>query len=416
MNNMKTTKKQTVGRWLVWLVLALLMLQLVTAIGIRPAKTTVLSEEVSSYQGTFWVVNNDQMEFTAKVLVEGEMAQYISLSPEELSFRSDTDALPVNFVLNLPSSVPPGSSTANIVVEQEALSSQDNSISSKIILKHKILIQGPYPDKYVSTKLNFHEADNTIEFVSEVENLGKLDVDKILTRFYVNDKQQNQQSIQTEETSLKTSENKLLKASLGKELFEQGEFEVSAVTEYDGQQVELAKKLILGEPQVKVTYFNQFLLANKINEYTIDLLNEWNQKIKNVFVDVEVKKDNIKIDEFRTKSVDLEAELSKRISDYYDARDVNTGKYTFDLVINFWNLVRMDQALYTFETEFLEEESIDNVPALAGRAAGDAEEQSSLPWLWIVGGGMVLIMILAILFIVWRYLHREEYEGGDGGL
>src|SRR3989344_5557093 len=403
MNNMKTTKKQTVGRWLVWLVLALLMLQLVTAIGIRPAKTTVLSEEVSSYQGTFWVVNNDQMEFTAKVLVEGEMAQYISLSPEELSFRSDTDALPVNFVLNLPSSVPPGSSTANIVVEQEALSSQDNSISSKIILKHKILIQGPYPDKYVSTKLNFHEADNTIEFVSEVENLGKLDVDKILTRFYVNDKQQNQQSIQTEETSLKTSENKLLKASLGKELFEQGEFEVSAVTEYDGQQV-------------KVTYFNQFLLANKINEYTIDLLNEWNQKIKNVFVDVEVKKDNIKIDEFRTKSVDLEAELSKRISDYYDARDVNTGKYTFDLVINFWNLVRMDQALYTFETEFLEEESIDNVPALAGRAAGDAEEQSSLPWLWIVGGGMVLIMILAILFIVWRYLHRDEYEGGDGGL
>ena len=73
---------------------------------------------------------------------------------------------------------------------------------------------------------------------------------------------------------------------------------MSAVTKYDDQQVEVVKSLVLGQPRVEVTYFDRFFTANKINQYTLDLLNRWNREIKNVFVDVEVQKDDKKIDGF----------------------------------------------------------------------------------------------------------------------
>ncbi|MBI2111938.1 hypothetical protein HYT52_00175, partial [Candidatus Woesearchaeota archaeon] len=308
----------------------LLSVNIALAIGIRPAKTTIESEEIKTLSGQFWVVNNDQMDFSAKVYLEGEMSQYVTLNTKELQFRSDTDSLPVDFSISLPSSIPPGTSSANIVVEQALESSTDNVISSKVILKHKIIVQGPYPDKYIIASVNFQETGSQIEFVSEVENLGKQDLQEVQTKFYVNDKEQQAQTKETETTSLKTNENKLLKTTVNKDIFDLGEFEVSAITTYDGQQVEVVKKLVVGEPNVEISYFDKFLIANKINQYTLDLLNQWNLEIKNVFVDVEVKKDGQKIDAFRTKSVDLEAEMSKRINDYYDARNINPGKYAFN--------------------------------------------------------------------------------------
>src|SRR3989338_3318548 len=253
-------------RIILWIMVVLLSINLALAIGIRPAKTTIESEQTKSLCGQFWVVNNDQMDFSAKVYIEGEMSQYITLNTKELQFRSDTDSLPVDFSLNLPSSIPPGTSSANIVVEQALESSTDNVISSKVVLKHKIIVQGPYPEKYIVASVNFHDTGNQIEFVSEVENLGKQDLQEVQTKFYVNDKQQQAQTKETETTSLKTNENKLLKTSVNKDIFDLGEFEVSAITTYDGQQVEVVKKLVVGEPKIEISYFDKFLIANKINQ------------------------------------------------------------------------------------------------------------------------------------------------------
>jgi len=388
----------------------LLSINLALAIGIRPAKTTIESEQTKSLSGQFWVVNNDQMDFSAKVYIEGEMSQYITLNTKELQFRSDTDSLPVDFSVNLPSSIPPGTSSANIVVEQALESSTDNVISSKVVLKHKIIVQGPYPEKYIVASVNFHDTGNQIEFVSEVENLGKQDLQEVQTKFYVNDKQQQAQTKETETTSLKTNENKLLKTSVNKDIFDLGEFEVSAITTYDGQQVEVVKKLVVGEPKIEISYFDKFLIANKINQYTLDLLNQWNQEIKNVFVDVEVKKDGQKIDSFRTKSVDLDAEISKRINDYYDARNINPGKYAFDFAVNFWNLVRMEQQIYQFETEFLPEDEFNSIEAKPPQQASPEKIESGLPMIvWIVLSFLGVLLILFGVYVLWRYIHRQEY-------
>lgn len=407
-----------------WMIILLVAAQLVLSLGIRPAKTELLSEKIMldgkiDYSGVFWVVNNDGLPFEVNIYVDGEMGKYATIKEEKLIFRNDDDAKAVEFEVHIsnPAEIPPGLSIANIVVEEDLGSSGSSSgkgISSKIVLKHKIIIQGPYPDKYISTKLNFHESEEAIQLVSEVENLGKKDIGQVQTIFYVNDKEQQKHELETETASLGTTENRLLSAIVSKELFDEGEFEVSAITTYDDQKVEMVKKLVIGKPEIDITYFDKYFTANIINLYTLELLNKWNQKIENVYVDVDVKKDNVKIDHFRTKSVDINGMMRKKINDYFDARGKTEGKYTFDMAVNFWNTYKMDTR--TFQVELLaegetveKEESPENNGAgnLAGEASGpDNKSSSSLLW---VGVGIVILTLLS-MYVLWKYKHRDEYE------
>lgn len=402
---------------MVWMIVLLLCFQIAFALGIRPAKTSLIFEDGRDYTQQFWVVNNEGREFSVKVSVGGEMAQYVTLHTSELTFRSDDSAQAVNFEIHLPEFVPPGESKATIIVEEELGSISAEVISSKIVLKHDILVQGPYPDKYVIAKLNFHESGNDIRLVSEVENLGKKDIGIIQTIFYVNDKNQEVQELETKQTSLSSKESKLLDAHLDRSLLELGEFEVSALTMYDDQKVEVVKKLVVGKPSVDITYFNKYFIAYAVNQYSLELLNKWNQQLENVFVEVHVKKEGQKIDQFRTKSVDLEADMARRINDYLDATDKGPGKYTFDMVVNFWNVVRDDQKVYSFESELVSEkeaQDIEDRSTLAGNAIqipSSGKSSSALVW-WLLAG----ILIGSVgFYVLWRYLHRNEYESGDEG-
>ncbi len=410
---------------LLWTFLLLLCLGSAFALGIRPAKMSLAIEEGRDYTSQFWVVNNEGREFSVIVSLGGEMAQYVTLHTTELNFRSDDGAKAVDFEVHLPETVPPGESKAILTIEENLAAAAANVISSKIILKYDVLIQGPYPDKYVLPKLNFYESGEEIRMVSEVENLGRKDINTIQTVFYVNDKNQQVQELETPSTDLPSKESKLLDARITRSAFEQGEFIVSAVTTYDDQQVELVKKLIVGQPDVDITYFDQYFIAYRINQYSLELLNKWNSRLENIFVDVEVKKEGQKIDHFRTKSVDLEGEMTKRINDYFNAKDKGPGTYTFDMVVNFWNLVRDEQKKFTFESELVDDEdALQEAVSLAGKAsrqqmgassetAASSRASFSTILLWVIVG---VIGGALGFFLAWRYVHRKEYEGGDNAL
>ncbi len=421
----KKTRRRKCLNILVWVTASLLCLTSVLALGIRPAKMSLAIEEGRDYTGQFWVVNNEGREFSVTISVGGEMGPYVTVHTTELNFRSDDGAKAVDFEVHLPEQVPPGESKAIITIEENLAAAAPNVISSKIVLKYDVLVQGPYPDKYVLPKLNFYESGDEIRMVSEVENRGKKDIDTIQTVFYVNDKHQQVQALETLSTNLASKETKLLDARITRSAFELGEFSVSAVTTYDDQKVELLKKLIVGQPEVDITYFDKYFIAYTINQYSLELLNRWNQQLENVFVEVEVKKEGQAIDQFRTKSVDLEGNMAKRINDYFNAKDKGPGTYTFEMAVNFWNLVRDEQKKFTFESELVDDEgALQDAVALAGKAsrqqAGASAETAassgasfSAILVWLLAG---IAAGAAGFFVAWRYFHRREYEGGDGAL
>ncbi len=420
----KNKKSACNTKIIVSVVIALLLLNLVTAIGIRPAKTTMNSEEIKLYKGTIWVVNNDHQELTIALGAGGEFGQYIKLSTKELIFREDIDSLPLEFEINLPTEIPPGGTSAYIIIEESTPPENNGAVGAKISLKHKITIQNGYPEKYIEPKLNFHESSDTIRLVSEVQNLGKKDVEKIKTKFYINNILQNNQekieAVETQQTTLKTKENKLLEATIPKSQFTTGEFEVNAITMYDEQQVEMTKKLVIGKPEIEITYFDKYFKANEINKYTLDLLNKWNKEIENVYVDIIVKKENSQIDQFRTKSIAIDAHATQQINDYLDAKNKNPGTYTFDMVVNFWNTYKMETK--TFQSDLLSPEEEQKVTAnqqttntLTGKATQNNKDKSEIEnetrntskdtLMWII---LTLSLILLIIGSYLMYKSRTS--------
>lgn len=412
----KQIKKQKI---IMWILMFLMIIQIVSAIGIRPARTNIAVEDFEGdnvkIEGKLWVVNNNQGEFAVDIYEGGEMAEFVKIKtdPKRLTFRPEDEAKEVDFEINFKKEdIPPGTSTAFLVVEERFGDPEDNTVSSKLLLKHKITFNGPYPDLYIEGSLNFHEKGEKVELVAEVKNLGKKDIQEIQTRFYVNDKEQKQHELETDPTDLKTKETKLLATTIEKDNFnDAGQYEVSAVTKYDDQTLELYKTLLIGRPEVDITYFDRYLIAYTVNQYTLDLLNRWNQQIRNVYVDVEVLKEGKKIDSFRTRSVDIEAEMMQRISDYLDAKDKGPGEYTFEMTVHFWSLVRMDEKKFTFQTDLVTEEDAKKLnlisPALTGAATGSAEGSFSNTAAWVLVG--ILLGIMGF-YVVWRYVNREKYE------
>ncbi len=403
-----------------WIILFLLSFNSLLALGISPAKTTINSEETKSYAGEFLVINNDLEDMDLTISTQGELAQYITLKTKEISLHREGGTGTIYYTLTLPDKIPPGETLGAIIVQQKPSAANENTVSSQLVLYHKIILLGPYPDKYVITKLNFHESGNTIRFVSEVENKGKKNIDTIKTIFYVNDKEQQQQVLETQPTSLAVHDDKLLDTTIDKNKFVPGQFEVLAITTYDGQKTEVIKKLQIGKPEIDITYFDKYFTSNEVNKYSLDLLNKWNQQIENIFVDITVKKDNTQIDQFRTKSVDLDAQTTKRINDYFDAKNKNPGSYTFDMVVNFWNNYRMETK--TFKSELLPKEKISaiehNVPeeTITGKAIeNDSSTKEIEPKSIDAKTGIIigLLLFISIILVIILIIVRQKKENKE---
>jgi hypothetical protein len=85
------------------------------------------------------------------------MGSAVNLGTTNVHFREGEYTLPVPFTVDLPPTVRPGKSTAEIWVEEVLEKDAQGGAVLKILLRHKIIIHGAYPDKYVEAKLNFHE-------------------------------------------------------------------------------------------------------------------------------------------------------------------------------------------------------------------------------------------------------------------
>jgi len=401
---------------MIWMFVFLISLELVLAIGLRPAKTTIFFESSLSYDGEFWVINNGEREFDMNIYVEeSPLSSFLILEKKTINFKSNDEAFPVKFNLKLPEEIPIGRSTINVILEEILEDKNPNVISSKIVLKHKINVQGPYPDKFAIVKLNFQEKRDFFELISEVENKGKEDIDKVQAKFFVNDKEQKKHIIETNSIFLKSKENQLLRAKLNKSLLVSGEYEVKSVTSYDDQKVEIIKTLRFGEPEIDIIYFDNFFIANKINKYVMELLNKWNKKIENVYVDVAVKKDDQEIDNFRTKSIDIEGLMIKKTSDYFDAKDKNPGTYVFEMIVHFWNIYKMDSI--KFNVELLNEDSQDLKEANQVKILDEElnkenfSKKNSFSKLWLILFTFLLLIILVYIF--YRYKNKNEYYGDE---
>jgi len=144
------------------------------------------------------------------------------------------------------------------------------------------------------------------------------------------------------------------------------------------------------------------------------LLNKWNKQIENVFVDISVKKDEQEIEQFRTKSVDLEALARERLNDYWDTQGKQEGVYSFDLVVNFLDNYRMKEKKFSGELISAEEfeEITKNIPAdsLTGKAVSSDQSSGFSSFFTYL---ILCLVVLALIILIGVYFYRKGQNGKE---
>ncbi len=393
---------------LLWLLVFLCSLQLISAIGIRPARTLLSYSDNQVYEGTILIMNNDGQELELAISVEGELKDSVHLQVQKLLLAEEEDSKPLEFEVTIPKELAPGEHSANIVIEQVFTSGTADTFSLRQVLKHRVIVNGPYPEKYIRAKLNFHEDGTKIEAVSEVENLGSQNLESVSTTFYAFDQQNNKLKVNTDIVPIKSGEVKLLSAKLDADLLGRGEHLVSAVTSYDGNSVELTESLFVGRPEIKVLNFNQYFTAGKVNTYSLDLFNDWNTPLENVYLDILARKAGVIVSQLQTESITLGSKDTEQINGYFDARELSAGEYDFELLVHFKGAGNVPSQKVGVEIlEPGETKEAKNSPLIGSGAAGETAVSASQSNFNLLLGLMVGILLLVLALLVF-FLRKNK--------
>ncbi|MBD3319138.1 hypothetical protein GF342_04485 [Candidatus Woesearchaeota archaeon] len=114
------------------LILAFLLVSTVCALGVLPARSEVSS---SPFEKEIRVRNTDGVAMKVSLQVVGDLAEYVSLSTDELVFDAQTGEQSFTYSVNAPEGT---TGEAYILVQQAA--SGEATVSVSLRLKHRITI------------------------------------------------------------------------------------------------------------------------------------------------------------------------------------------------------------------------------------------------------------------------------------
>ena len=141
---------------MIWIIVFLICVTSVLAIGLRPARTYLDFKPGLEKESGFWIVNNDQQDLSVNIYVKGELAKYVEINHKKAVLKEDEDSKWIDFKIKLPGKLPSGDVKADIIVEQDVSGGKSGEVRARLVLKHKIVVRAPYPEKFVKGKLHVH--------------------------------------------------------------------------------------------------------------------------------------------------------------------------------------------------------------------------------------------------------------------
>jgi len=385
----------------VWAIVFLLTLQLVLGLGVIPAKTIVDLSNAEIYEGKITVVNNDHLKTVIKLSAEENIRDYITFEEDSFMMQKNDEEKTIGFTISLPLGLNPEGMLSNIIITQEV--DDHNKIEVAVSLKHKLILSGPVPEKYVKTTVYSHVDGDNLNLVSELTNLGRLDLDKVRTIFYVTKSNGGELTTKTDETGLSVGETKNLDAQLSLLDLGEGEFDIIAVTQFGGAETKTTEKINLGEKDLVVADLDPVFKANDFNEINLRLRNTWNKETKDVYVNLELLKGNEVVISFQTASIDIPALSEKELKQYFNAENIIPGEYNL-------RLTKYEEGnnlgSETFSVKFLTPEDYNKLFDPSKNISSPETKQFSFAFLIIP----ILLIGLLFLALIYKFKHKKKKD------
>lgn len=320
---------------------ALFFIQGAQALGITPGRTSIdftpnLEKEVG-----FSIVNTENKDFDIAFSVEGDLASYISISNEVVSFSSGEESKDFVYDLKLPASLPPGIHKIKVVASElsEDLDESEIIIKATVSVVTQLYISVPYPGKFIEANFNIVpiENENVINFYIPFINRGEDEISSIDAVIDIYKENEKVMSLNTQKlSSIDTGVREELSAIWNPNVAP-GRYLAKVKVSYDNKKLDIEKSFNIGDEDLGVLGIsvNDFTLGD-IAKLKILLQNRLSDPISNVVGNLKVYDENLKeIADLKSISYEIPSLSNKDMLIYWDTESLEEGVYGSELNINY---------------------------------------------------------------------------------
>lgn len=297
------------------------------SVGISPAGYKLFFEPGLERTYSFKAFNSDP-DMNTGIYVKGDLAEYVVLSEDSIKGSGVFQV-----TLKLPESIEKPGNHRLLIGVRENPSGMEGGIGGIAAIQAPIDIMVPYPGKYVEVDFRVSDINEGEKSLIEldVHNLGLDDiVFKPNIDVYFNGKLIVTKTLGY--TTLVSKNSSYFRELLDSEDLVAGKYQVVMTFDY-GNSIRVEKVLRVGKQDVNVTDYSNRFIKGKVNDFYIEVESLWNLPLEKVYSEVSVTSDGQLIKTLKLSFVDLEPWGRENLTGFFDATDLETGRYTGNLRI-----------------------------------------------------------------------------------
>ena len=364
----------------------------VSAIGISPDKLYIEYGPLSEGELTVYIINTEDKDINASLTLEGALSKYFLIKQKSISIDSlNTGIFTINY--RLPAKIDtPGLN--NIIMKVKKNSFFSKGLSAYLSVLSKIVVDVPYPYKYLEYDFETKSVNEgeEINFEFNIQSKGVKNIFDVVSKIEVYDAHDLDNlvlELEGDKFPLVSGRSKSTKIELNSSEIGIGDYFIDAYLVYDGIESKHVNETIsVGYEDVDVLNYTKSVISGGIKKFSVLLKNRWNYDVNKVYIESYLSRDNVPITERSVShTVDMRALEEVDVPVYLDVSELISGGYTLVMDIHYSDFVKQEKV------EILIEEKIE------------------------ISMGMIVAIVLIVLVflnIIWMTVQAEKRSKGTG--
>jgi len=271
---------------IIYLMMAILLVSNVLALGLVPAETKLQFASGLEKEVKLKLFNNENTGFNAVVYAEGDLAEYIMIPDNLITFKPGEREKVISYTIKLPENMQKEGTHSTKIVVRAISSEKDSTVTANLAVASKLYVNVPYTGRHAEIQLFIPpkiEKRKETRFSIEAVNIGTEDIIKARAIIEIFDFSGNRiDALTTDEVSIAAKEKQHLTAkwipAAGN-----GAYKAIATLFYDGQSTKTEKPFNIGTLSIEVISISvdKFKLGG-IAKFSIFIENKWNDNISDV--------------------------------------------------------------------------------------------------------------------------------------
>ena len=268
-----------------------------------------------------------------ELYVNGDLAEYVKLNKEKLVGGGVFTA-----TLKLPEKIEkPGRHVIVVGVREKVDEELINAnIGTSVTIQIIIVIDVPYPGKYLEISLKSNDANvgEPVNFELEIINKGKEKVN-ITPEIEIISNEQIIKTLYFKNREINSQENIKLRKVFDTTDYNPGNYTGVALVDY-GIIARAESKFRIGELVVNIINYTKQIIIGGIKKFDIEIGSEWNNNIEGVYAEVFILDNSETLLSFKTSSTSLTPWEKKTIQGFFDTDNFTIGFYDFNMTLIYY--------------------------------------------------------------------------------